>query len=139
MSNGLGREPIVPTQVHSDGGAEYIVRFCCKPWSLLHLRGRMEEGERAGDKLVRVSFQKHEVGTLWGAVYTRLLITHATVSRHSCSGGATRQSGKSPAQPKQANKQSRRSEDVQMQPNYFYLYLLPKHSSCRSVPLCDKR
>lgn len=61
----------------------------------------MKERDGAGNRLVlavRLSFLQHEVRTLWGAVYTCLLITHTTVSRHSCSGGATRQSGNSPAQ-----------------------------------------
>lgn len=70
----------------------------------------------AGNRLVPamwLSLLQHEVRTLWGAVYPRLLITHTTVSRHSYSGGATRQSGNSPVQDNQ-NKQINKAREAGM-------------------------
>lgn len=98
--------------------------FCRTPLSL----GRMARGagERAGCCAVRLSSVQHEVRTLWGAVYTRLLITHTTVSRRSCRGGGRKTIWQLPSTTSARRiNTAGEAKGVQIQPNYIYLYLLP--------------
>lgn len=98
--------------------------FCWTPLSL----GRMARvaGERAGCCAVRLSSVQHEVRTLWGAVYTRLLITHTTVSRRSCRGGGRKTIWQLPSTTSARRiNTAGEAKGVQIQPNYIYLYLLP--------------
>lgn len=130
------------TKSEMQTGAGYIVSFCCKLGALLHLQGRIKEAEGAGNKLVLTVWQlflQHEVRTLWGAVYTCLLITHTTVSLRSGSGDKTIRQLPSTRQLKQANKQSQRSRDEQMRSNCVYFYLLPTRAAAGRCPCLRSR